>query len=210
MVHHWNCRGRVTHICVGKLYHLVSVHGLSPVRHQAIIWNNNALLPIRPLGTDFSQRHFEHNSSTIRAHSRRWKIPCTKRQPFLSAAICYLNHTGTFVRTSGKPITITLTYWGRVTHICVDKTTIIGSDNGLSPGRRQAIIWTSAGILLIGPLGTNVSEILIEIHIFSFKKMQLKTSSTKWRPFRLSLNVLILNQQGLCVLGWTPNWWFVG
>ena len=41
--------------------------------------------------------------------------------------------------------------------------TIIGSDNGLSPGRRQAIIWTKAGILLIEPLGTNFSEILIEI-----------------------------------------------
>ena len=28
------------------------------------------------------------------------------------------------------------------------------------------IIWTNAGILLIGPLGTNFSEILIEIYIF--------------------------------------------
>ena len=43
-----------------------------------------------------------------------------------------------------------LTHWGRVTHICISKLTIIGSDNGLSPGRRQAIIWTNAGILLIG------------------------------------------------------------
>ena len=50
-----------------------------------------------------------------------------------------------------------------MTHICVNKLTIIGSDNGLSPGRRQAIIWTNAGILLIGPLGTNFTEILIEI-----------------------------------------------
>ena len=56
-----------------------------------------------------------------------------------------------------------LTHWGRLTHICVGKLTIIGSDNGLSPGRRQAIIWTNAGILLIGPLGTNFSEIFIEI-----------------------------------------------
>ena len=54
-------------------------------------------------------------------------------------------------------------HWGRVTHICVNKLTIIGSNNGLSPGRRQALIWTNAGILLIGPLGTNFSEILIEI-----------------------------------------------
>ena len=83
-----------------------------------------------------------------------------------------------------------LTHWGRVTHICVGKLTIIGSDNGLSPGRRQAIIWTNAGILLIGPLGTNFSEILIEIVPFSFKKMRLKVSSAKRRPFCLGLNVL--------------------
>ena len=79
---------------------------------------------------------------------------------------------------------------GRVTHICVCKLTIIGSDNGLSPGRRQAIIWTNAGILLIGPLGTNFSEILIEIQTFSFRKMHLKMLSAKWRPFCLGLNVL--------------------
>ena len=52
-----------------------------------------------------------------------------------------------------------LTHWGRMTHICVGNLTIIGSDNGLSPGRRQAIIWTNTGILSIGPLGTNFSEI---------------------------------------------------
>ena len=84
----------------------------------------------------------------------------------------------------------TLTHWGRVTHICVSKITIIGSDNGLSPDRRQAIIWTNAGILLIGPLGTNFSEILFEILTFSFKKMRLKVSSAKRRPFCLGLNVL--------------------
>ena len=39
-----------------------------------------------------------------------------------------------------------LTHWGRVTHICVGNLTIIGSDNGLSPGRRQAITWTNVGI----------------------------------------------------------------
>ena len=83
-----------------------------------------------------------------------------------------------------------LTHWGRVTHICVDNLTIIGSDNGLSPGRRQAIIWTNAGILLIGPLGTNFSEISIEIHTFPFKKMHLNMSSAKWRLFRLGLDEL--------------------
>ena len=48
-------------------------------------------------------------------------------------------------------------HWGRVTHICVSKLTTIGSDNGLSPGQRQAIIWTNAGILLIRPSGANFS-----------------------------------------------------
>ena len=77
-----------------------------------------------------------------------------------------------------------------MTHICVGKLTIIGSNNGLSPGRRQAIIWTNAGILLIRPLGTNFSKSLIGIQTFSLKKMHLKMSSAKWRPFRLGLNVL--------------------
>ena len=84
----------------------------------------------------------------------------------------------------------TLTHWGRVTHICVGKSTIIGSDNGLSPGRCQAIIWINDGILLIWPLGTNFSEIFSKIHTFSFKKMHLKTLSAEWRPFCLGLNVL--------------------
>ena len=73
-----------------------------------------------------------------------------------------------------------LTHWGRATHICVSKLTIIGSDNGLSPGRRQAIIWTIAEILLNGSLGTNFSDILIGIQIFSLEKMHLKLSSAKW------------------------------
>ena len=72
-----------------------------------------------------------------------------------------------------------LTHWGRVTHICVSKFSILGSDNGLSPGWRQAIIWTNAGILLIGPLGTNFNGILSKIQTFSFKKMRFKTSSAK-------------------------------
>ena len=65
-----------------------------------------------------------------------------------------------------------------------------GSNDGLSPGRRQAIIWINAGILLIGPLGTNFLKILIGIQTFSFKKMHLKTSSAKWRPFCLGLHRL--------------------
>ena len=85
---------------------------------------------------------------------------------------------------------VPLTHWGRAMRICVGNLTIIGSDNGLSPGRRQAIIWTNARIFLIRPLGTNLSEILIRNQIFSFIKMHLKMLSAKWHPFFLGLNVL--------------------
>ena len=63
---------------------------------------------------------------------------------------------------------IVLIYWSRVTHIYVVYLTVIGSGNGLSPGRRPAIIWTRAGMMSIEPLGTNFSEILIGIKTFSF------------------------------------------
>ena len=95
-----------------------------------------------------------------------------------------------------------LTYWGRVMPISVSKLIIIGSDNGLSPERRQAIIWTDVGILLIGPLGTNLIEILIEKHMFPFKKMYLKMSSAKWGQFCLGLNVV--NQHIEAETKWLP------
>ena len=74
-------------------------------------------------------------------------------------------------------LSVQLTHWGRVTHICVRKLIIIGSDNGLSPGQCQAIIWNNDEILLIGPLGTNFDESSIEIYIFLFKKVHLKILS---------------------------------
>ena len=55
----------------------------------------------------------------------------------------------------------------------------IGSGNGLSSVRRQAITWTNAVLLSIGLLRTNFSGIRIGIPSISFKKMQLKLSSTK-------------------------------
>ena len=100
------------------------------------------------------------------------------------------------------PGTIELTHWGRVTQICIGSLTTIGSDNGLSPGQRQAIILTNTGILLIGPLETNFSEFLIEILTFSFKKMRLKVSSVKWRPFCLGHNVLSTPLSWVSVCVW--------
>ena len=69
----------------------------------------------------------------------------------------------------------------------------MGSDNGLSPNRRQAIICTNAGILLIGPYGTNFIEIKIEVYTFTFKKMHLEMPFGKWGAFCLGLNMLTLN-----------------
>ena len=105
-------------------------------------------------------------------------------------------------KNTGYLYNITLTHWGRVTHICVLNLAIIGSDNGLSPGQRQAIIRTNAGILLIGPLGTNFSEILISVQAFSFKKMHVKMLSAKWCPFCLGLNVLIFDR---CLCSWVAE-----
>ena len=89
----------------------------------------------------------------------------------------------------GRPIS-TLTHSGRLTHICLSKLTITGSDNGTSRCQRQAIIWTNAGILPILNLEINFMEILREILTFSFKKMHLNTSSAIWWQCCLGLSVL--------------------
>ena len=82
-----------------------------------------------------------------------------------------------------------------MTHICVVELTI-GSDNDLSPGRRQAIFWTNAGVLLIRPSRTNFSGILIKIYAFSFNNVPSKMSSGKCGPFCPGLNVLIAIYRG--------------
>ena len=71
-----------------------------------------------------------------------------------------------------------------MTHICVSKLTIIGSDNDLSPDRRQAITWTNAGILLIGALGTNLNEIFIKMFIKknAFEHVVCETVAILSRP----------------------------
>ena len=109
---------------------------------------------------------------------------CFIAYPFLLRKIGYLHFSSCYHHQiesmNCEPL---LTHWGRVTHICINKLTIIGSDNGLSPGWRQVIIWTNAEILLNGCLGTNFSEILIKIFTLSFRKMHLKMLSGKWQPF---------------------------
>ena len=86
-----------------------------------------------------------------------------------------------------KCASFALTHWGRVMHICVSKLTIIGSDNGLSPDRRQAIIWAKAGILLIGALRNKLkwnlnqnSNIFIQEN--AFESVVCETAATLSQP----------------------------
>ena len=122
--------------------------------------------------------------SSHRSH-RLWFTVPDNYSPLTAA--CFLYYCDTLY-----PITAFyhLTHSDRVTHICVSELTAIGSDNCFSPGRRQVIIRTNAETLLIGHPRTNLSEILIEIHTFSFKKVHFKMWSAKWRPFRRGLSVL--------------------
>ena len=116
-----------------------------------------------------------------RVSNKMWNeitYPFPTVQRFLSFGIDKLLHPMFYEGCDYLSI-LGLSHWGRVTPICVFNPTIIGSDNGLSPGRRQAIICTSAGILSIGPLGRNFGEHSIKIHISSLKKMHLKMSSGK-------------------------------
>ena len=81
--------------------------------------------------------------------------------------IVYDENTGKYKMIDYYLQIFVLTHWGRVTYICVGDLTIIGSDNGLSPVRRQATIWTNVGMLLIWSLGTNLNENLFRIWKFS-------------------------------------------
>ena len=190
---HWS---RVTHKCVSKLTIIGSNDGLSPGRHQAIIWTNAGISLIGHSGTNLSEIFIKiqitHSCKCIylKMPSAKWpfclslsvlnvtlvsfgaagcwqpsgQVWLLFQQLFLHA-IMYrsefgrnrpdIDSIGSILAQIGYATA--LTHWGRVTQICVSKLFIIGSDNGLSPGRRQAIIWTNAGILLIGTLGTNFS-----------------------------------------------------
>ena len=92
----------------------------------------------------------------------------------LSSEVILAQYTEELICITGNFHLALLTHWGQVVHTCVSKPTIIGRDNGLSPGRRQAIIWTNTGIMLIVSVGTNSGEILIKILTVSLKKKRFK------------------------------------
>ena len=172
----------MTHICVSKLTIIGSDNGLSPGRRQAIIWTNDNILvraaqfSFRP--ADFLPLHFGLN---FRNPSYIYIRACC------IIYICSLYHS-VHKFTVNNP------------DLCIIGLEIFNwkdwFDNLLChlvrPWRTSppSPPLCAALILVIEPLGTNFSEISIEINTFSFKKMPLKMSSGKWRPFCLGLNVL--------------------
>ena len=72
-----------------------------------------------------------------------------------------------------------LTYWGRVTHICVCNLTIFGSENGLlAPSHYLNQSW----IIVNWTPRNKFSEMLIEIHSFSFKKIHFEMAAILSQP----------------------------
>ena len=69
-----------------------------------------------------------------------------------------------------KSLSVHLTHLSLVQYIYVSELVSIGSGNGLSHVRHQAISWNNADLLSIGPPGTNLIEIWIKIQSFSFMK----------------------------------------
>ena len=166
--------------------HMGSGNDLSPVQCQAITWTNTDISNIQPIKTNFSEvlitiktfsfmkMHLKVSSATGQPYCLGLTLLMMKNYLLLQWSYLNNRHYHRNCTQSGWVEAIMLNHWGRVTHICIGKLTIIGSDNGLSPGRRQAIIWTNAGILLIEPLGTSFSEILIGIQIFFIQENALE------------------------------------
>ena len=151
------------HIYVGELCQFGSDNGLSPGRRPAIIWTSADILSVKPQGPYFKEIIFDVQIFSFK--EMQFKMPLAKWLPFclgFNVWTCWMvlmKYRFSWHLTS--LLHINLSHWGRVTIICVSNLAIIVSDNGLSPGQRQAIIWPNAGILSIRPLGTNFSGILI-------------------------------------------------
>ena len=77
------------------------------------------------------------------------------------------------------PATDSLTHWGRMTHICVSKLTIIGSDNWY---RLAGVKRLSEPMLGYYQLDRS-KQTSVNSCIFQFRKLHLQLSSGNWRPF---------------------------
>ena len=130
-----------------------------------------------------------HNVNDIDARLVRQKCIYEIEVNYVKAAIYHLK----LGKSGGKEWLHSnhITHWGQVTHIYVSRLTITGSDNGLSPGRRQAITWTNAVMLFNWTLRNKFKWIHNRNLYISIQENVFEMSYRKWRPFCLGLNVLI-------------------
>ena len=160
----------------------------SPTVRQVINWTKKDLLIIRAFRITFSEWKLGQNTNIfIQEITFENVYTMQVRLSIISQKVVFGRCWFKMMFRGAEPYS---THWGRVTHTCVSKLTIIASDNGLSPGRRQAIIWTNDGLLWIRTLGTNLSEILSKIDT-------LKMWSAKWRQFCFGINVLKVDRPDL-------------
>ena len=170
---------------------------------MARLISSYALIHCGPISIHFNIRATVYSTNTYN-WSLAWKCYAAYCSSIYTSCLIYVNEYDKINETfqfqwtlyeqyRNADLTLIIAsfiHWSGVPHIGLNKLTIIGSDNGLSSGGRQAIILTNAGILLIGTLRTIFIEIWSEIHEFSFKKMHLEMWSVKWLQFCPGLNVL--------------------
>ena len=122
-------------------------------------------------------------SSDRRYQTEQWDIYIKWYSHITTTGLSSLLVISYLTGTNASVNLIVLSHWGRVMHICVSKLTIIGSDNGLSPDRRQAITWNSAGILFVGHLWTNFDRNLyIFVQENAFESVVWKMAAILCRP----------------------------
>ena len=80
--------------------------------------------------------------------------------------------------------------WGRVTHICVSKINHHWSREWFVAWSAPSHYLNQCWIIVHWNLKNKLQWNLNKICTFTFKKMHLKMSSVKWRPFCLGLNML--------------------
>ena len=88
-------------------------------------------------------------------------------------------------------------FWGRVTHICVSKLTIISSENGLSPGHRKVMIYIPMLEYFNWTLGNKLQW---NLYIF----IQENAFETVVRDL---VTILLRPQRVEAVTKWSPNPW---
>ena len=101
-----------------------------------------------------------------------WRLLITENNQNKKQNCVHLGEEMIYTVSKG-PSQLLVTQWGWMMHICIGKLIIIGSDNGLSPGRHQAIIWTNTGILLIGLWGQTPVKFKSKFKYFHWKTRQI-------------------------------------